>query len=226
MAFFWSKTLWFAFSGETPLPGPQRMSLGPADDEPAPSGPPERLGSGVTSVAGTLRLVVSEAQSLYDGTIRTTRSLYQAVIQPPDDGTLIAPIDLPCIVPVQLPVRVTVYPIRSAVERAETGREQIIMSAWVEPAAHSVAYGGTLWQEIPADSAILVPNWAGAVTILDAVSVTNPPAATVCSWLDFLGAVVGTCIGTYQPRPRRATALRNDNEQSAVNVLFHWTGLP
>lgn len=224
MALYWSKQLEFLFAPGAVLPGALQVALGPSSVEPAPDGPPERRGTGITSVSGSLRIVVWEAQSLYDGTVRSTPSLYQAVIQLPDDGTLVAPIDIPCVLPVQLPVTVTVRPIRTPAIALANVREHVLLTAWEDQGASAFAYGGTLWQQIPVGGQILVPDWAGAVSILDAAHITTPGAAVVCSWLDAIAAVVGTCTGTYQPRPRRAVVLRNDHGQNAANVIFHWTG--
>ncbi len=80
--------------------------------------------------------------------------------------------------------------------------------------AHGNAYGGHRYVRIPSMSNTTVPDWATAVTVL------RP--TTPATWLDALLVPVGTCTGTYQPRPARGVYLRNTG-RDASTVLFHWS---
>ncbi len=73
------------------------------------------------------------------------------------------------------------------------------------------AYGATLWVQIPAQTAQVVPDWATAVTIVS--------PSGILTWLDALLVAVGTCTGNYQPRPARGVYLRTARD--AARVLFH-----
>lgn len=73
------------------------------------------------------------------------------------------------------------------------------------------AYGTHLWDQIPASSTHTVPDWATAVSIVQ--------PTTILTWLDALLVAVGTCAGTYQPRPARGVYLRTGRD--TARVLFH-----
>jgi hypothetical protein len=78
----------------------------------------------------------------------------------------------------------------------------------------AVPYGGERWTHVPGMSNVVVPDWAQAVTVLE--------PGTPATWLDALMVAVGTCQGTYQPRPARGVFLRN-NGRTAFDVVFHWS---
>ncbi len=210
MSLYWSTTKAFTFNPGGGLPAPLRIDLGPSSLQRVTEGPEERLGTGVTSHAGVMRVAIQEWQNL-----QVTASLYQILLQPPDNGTLITPIDVPCIIPVQLPIAATLSAIRAPVVGATPVVEHLIITVWEDCGDTAHAYGATLWVSIPAAGNVVVPDWAGAVSILDAAG------AITANWLDAAAAVVGTVRGTYQPRPKRAVRLGNPNLQNALPVLFH-----
>jgi hypothetical protein len=213
MSLYWSNTLDFLFEPGSGLPVPKQTNLGPPAQQEF-QGAVERVGTGVTSVAGYFRAVVAEAQTTANGVRRRTPSLYQVAFQPADVGTFVSPIDIPCVVPVQLPITAIIAPIRQAALARVNVLEHVIVTAWVGDGEEPYAYGGTLWDTVPAGGVVDVPDWTGAVSVLT-------PAA-VLTWLDFLAAPVGTFTGTYQPRPRRAVQIQNAG-QADVPVLFHWS---
>ncbi len=211
MGLYWSTTKIFTFEPRGGLPAPLRIELGPASLQDVPAGPPEKVGSGVTSVAGVLRVAIQEWQNL-----QVTQSLYQLALQPPDNGTLITPIDVPCVIPVQLPITAIIQPIRPPAVVNAAVSEHLVVTVWSDCGDTGHAYGGTLWVSVPQGGTVVVPDWAGAVSLLDAAG------AITANWLDALGAVVGTVRGTYQPRPERAVRLGNP-AQAALPVLFHFS---
>jgi hypothetical protein len=211
MGLYWTTSKRFTFVPGAALPSPLRFELGPSSLQDVPDGPPEKVGSGVTAVAGVLRIAIREWQNL-----QVTQSLYQLTLQPPDEGTLITPIDIPCVVPVQLPITGTITPIRApSLLAGGDVTENLVVTVWVDSGDTGHAYGSTLWANVPAGGNVVVPDWAGAVSLLDATG------ALVANWLDALGAVVGTVVGTYQPRPKRAVRLGNPAAQDELPVLFH-----
>ncbi|OHB73604.1 MAG: hypothetical protein A2V70_01270 [Planctomycetes bacterium RBG_13_63_9] len=210
MSLYWSTTKAFVFAPQGGLAAPLRIDLGPAQLEDVDEGPPERLGTGVSSHAGVLRIAIQEWQNR-----QVTASLYQIALQPPDNGTFITPIDVPCVIPVQLPIAGTISAIRAPVVGATPVTEHLIITVWEDCGDTAHAYGSSLWVSIPAAGNVVVPDWAGAVSVLDATG------AITANWLDALGAIVGTVRGTYQPRPKRAVRLANPNAQNTLPVLFH-----
>lgn len=210
MSLYWTTTKAFTFVPRAGLPAPLRIDLGPSALQDVPQGPPERLGTGVTSHAGVLRIAIQEWQNR-----QVTQSLYQLTLQPPDNGTLITPLDVPGVYPVQLPIVAEVSAIRAPALANDPVTEHLIITAWEDCGDTGHAYGASLWVSVPPAGTVVVPDWAGAVSLLDAAG------AITANWLDALAAVVGTVRGTYQPRPKRAVRLGNPNAQNALPVLFH-----
>jgi hypothetical protein len=221
MSWFWSQTLEFTFNPTSPrLPNEQRAGLGPSDTElKSRHGQPLELGSRVSGWPGTLRVSVSEQY------YRTpTQPLYRATLFCPDNGTRIAELDVPCVVPTELPIEVHVVPIRANPLAGVVQVQHVICTAWVSQGEPFID-GGTLWlevepdEEVPGANATDIPDWTGAVSVLDAVA--NP----IMYWLDFANVIVGTFQGDHQPRPRRAVRVGTTLAQSQTNVpiLCHWT---
>lgn len=191
------------------MPSTQRADVGPPVYQPVPEGAPEDVGSGVSAWPGTLRVTVADRYYRNVG-----EALYRVDLIAPDNGTVTAEVDVPLVVPVELPVYLNVYPIRApAYPPTHKVSETLIVTAWTSQ-GEPFAYGGTFWIDVPKETAVTIPDWTGAVSILH-------PTRTM-TWLDALANPVGTFQANFNPRPRRAVRVQNANDY-AIPIICHWT---
>lgn len=207
MAQVWSTFLRLSggIAGEAAPKLEARASLGPMTRP----GILEQRGESIAAFVGTLR--VGFVGRTYDNS-----PPIRCDISTPDNGLLIASIDVPFVMSVELPVNIRVFPI---VSLADGVLIELVGSAALEP-INEHAFGATrtdavvgAWVAGAANTVLLEP-WCEAVTL-------HTPAATG-SWLDETFAAIGTFSGASSPvvRPRQAVAV---GPSAATLITQHFT---
>lgn len=168
-------------------------------------GPPERKGASeqvsesVPALVGTLR--VGYLGNMYSPTALPVR----CDVGLPDNGIVLAGVDLPLVLTVPLPAHLTVYALE-----AQPQDLQLVASAFGDVDSSS-SWGAT--QSVSALAAAVIPlmPWCQAVSLHD--------VAATATWQDALGAAIGVFSG-YRPRPRRAVSILVGGTATMVTQHF------
>lgn len=183
MADRWSRVIDFEAGATRSRPA----DVGPAD--PASTQPP---------MLGTLRVGFGASSPVWAG--------WTITISPPAQGIEIGPLDLPCLVSVELPARVLIQPPATGAPSATS----VALSA-VPGAASAIVDGAVHAVTALAAATIEIPAWATAVSALE--------TGVTFDWLSPALVVLSTSTGLRVPRTRRAQYVR----PSANSVLvFHF----
>lgn len=179
MAATWSNTVEWA-QGQF---HPQGFELGPETVNAARN----VLGSGASALAGVVRMGF---------TSQMPRVRIQAAIRLPDNGNIIAPIDLPCIVPVELPVRIELTPEAPLPANAAVQMTAVDETSWYG------RFQACLTLLLPEGAvSVRLPHWCTGVSLINVGDTAN--------WRDAAdAAVLGTFTGAANPRSRLAHFIR------------------
>lgn len=172
-------------------------------------GPPvSRLRGGYeTAPLGSLRIGFALLSSNIQQEVAVPPEPWIAALEVGAQGVRIEPIDLPCLLNVELPVRAHVRPLRAPM----TAR-LIVVSATEGPTIHH-AIGATRFVVLTSGDTVIIPQWCEAISVYAGGAITL---------LDVLGIPLGTITGPdyVVPRHRYAVTIQATADS---HVVFHYT---
>lgn len=172
-------------------------------------GPPTSLlkGGYETAPLGSLRVGFGLLSSEFQLAVPIPPEPWLASLEVGAQGVRIAPIDVPCILNVELPVRVHLRPLR-----APTTPRMLTVSATEGPTIHH-ALGATRLEILGEQNTTLIPQWCEAISVYSGGAITL---------VDVLGVPVGTITGPDYVVPRHRYAV-SVLATAASHVVFHYT---
>ena len=150
--------------------------VGPGD--PPPESPP---------TLGTLRIGFRGAAAAL--------TEWTALIELPAQGIELGPVDLPCVLAIELPVRVYVRPPPTGAVAATSA----LVSATPDTPGNQ-ADGATYTLQVPAATIVDVPQWVTTISVLS--------AGVAVDLLDTAAGVIDQVTGFRIPRPRQCVQVR------------------
>ncbi len=169
---------------------PRRFLLGPASQDEAR----EWRGTGVSSLAGVVRLGFTE-----NGPLPAIR--FFSSFRLPDNGNVVGPIDLPAIVPMELPCEVTIWPE----SQLDQGQAAAVVLTAVDDSSWYGRFQATHTILLPDEAplSVLLPLWVTGASLVD--------NAAVAHWRDAADAAnLGNFAGNANPRTRLAHYIRGN----------------
>lgn len=172
-------------------------------------GPPvSRLKGGYeTAPLGSLRIGLGLLSSEFQTAVAVPPEPWLASLEVGAQGVRIAPIDVPCIINVELPVRAHISPLR-----APAAPRMITVSATEGPTIHH-ALGATHFQVFGVGNTAIIPQWCEAISVY---------AGGALNLLDVFGVIVGTITGPDYVVPRHRYAV-SVSATATSYVVFHYT---
>jgi len=168
---------------------PKRFEIGP---------PIHNVGYREGAIMGNLRIGFANGQPAQN---------FIAYVRLPDQGNLVGPIDVPCLLEMELPLTVILEP-----EAAPT-TDVLVELAVSATGGRDSTYGGLRSVWVEDGNTIAIPQWTQAVS-LGTTTATG-------QWLDAASAVIGDFAGNHNPRPRQAVQIQVNDADSLV--IFHYT---
>lgn len=160
-----------------------------------------------TAPLGSLRIGFALLSSRIQEEVVVPPEPWIASLEVGAQGVRIEPIDLPCVLNVELPVRAHVRPLR-----APASARLVIVSATEGPTIHH-ALGATRFAVLMNGDIVTIPQWCEALTVY---------AGGALTLLDPLGIPSGTITGPdyLVPRHRYAVSIQATADS---HVVFHYT---